>query len=190
VPGPVDERCVRAKGRLLCSKCPAEDPRIDLDALIQPNLSALIVGLIAVVLALAVACVILARRTRRLDVRLKGITRGSDGRSLEAILDAHLEKVFTLSRELTDVAARTAILEAAQQKSFQRVGLIRYNPFEETGGNQSFALALLDAGGDGWVLSSLHARAGTRVYAKQIRGGRAEAGLSAEEAAAIAQATA
>jgi hypothetical protein len=66
---------------------------------------------------------------------------------------------------------------------------VRYNPFEETGGNQSFALALLDADGNGWVLSSLHARAGTRMYAKAISGGRAEAGLSAEETAAIAQAT-
>lgn len=147
-------------------------------------------GLIAAILALATACVILARRTRELDARLKGITRGSDGRSLEAILDAHLEKVFDLSRDVTDVAARTAILEAAQRKAFQRVGLVRYNPFEETGGNQSFALALLDAAGDGWVLSSLHARAGTRVYAKAIVGGRADAGLSAEETAAIAQATA
>ena len=133
---------------------------------------------------------ILARRTRRLDARLRGITRGAEGRSLEAILDAHLEKVFEISRSLEDVAARTAILEAAQRRAFQRVGLVRYNPFEETGGNQSFALALLDAAGDGWVLSSLHARAGTRVYAKAIKPGRADAGFSAEETAAIDQATA
>jgi hypothetical protein len=146
--------------------------------------------LIAAVLALAVACVILARRTRRLDARLRGITRGAEGRSLEAVLDAHLEKVFEMSRSLDDVAARTAILEGAQRRAFQRVGLVRFNPFEETGGNQSFALALLDAAGDGWVLSSLHARAGTRVYAKAIKTGRADSGLSAEETAAIAQATA
>jgi hypothetical protein len=131
----------------------------------------------------------LARRTRRLDDRLSGITRGAEGRSLEAILDAHLEKVFAISRELDDVAARTAILEGAQRKAFQRVGLVRYNPFEDTGGNQSFALALLDASGDGWVLSSLHARGSTRVYAKSIQGGRSDAGLSEEETAAIAQAT-
>ena len=106
------------------------------------------------------------------------------------MLDAHLEKVYALSRQLDDVAARTAILEAAQRRSFQRVGLVRYNPFEETGGNQSFALALLDAAGDGWVLSSLHARSGTRVYAKAITASRSDAGLSAEETAAIAQATA
>jgi hypothetical protein len=134
--------------------------------------------------------VILARRTRDLDARLRGITRGAEGRSLEAVLDAHLEKVYAMSRELDDVAARTAILEAAQRRSFQRVGLVRYNPFEETGGNQSFALALLDAAGDGWILSSLHARSGTRVYAKSITAGRSDAGLSVEETAAIAQATA
>jgi hypothetical protein len=186
----VDPRYVRGNPRLLDSERPSEDPRIDLDALIEPNLGALVVGLVAVVLALATASVIFARRTRDLDARLRGITRGAEGRSLEAILDAHLEKVYAISRQLDDVTARTAILEAAQRKSFQRVGLVRYNPFEETGGNQSFALALLDAAGDGWVISSLHARSGTRVYAKVITGGRSDAGLSGEETAAIAQATA
>ena len=184
------DSCGRDKGRLLDSGGPAEDTRIDVDALIQPNLSALVVGLIAAVLALAVACVILAGRTRRLDERLRGITRGAEGRSLESVLDTHLEKVFAMTRELDDLAARTGILEAAQRKAFQRVGIVRYNPFEETGGNQSFALALLDAAGDGWVLSSLHARSGTRVYAKSIKAGRSDAGLSAEETAAITQATA
>lgn len=178
------------QGCLLDSGGSLEDPRIDLDALIQPNLSVIVVGLIAVVLALTVVCVILARRTRNLDARLRGITRGAEGRSLEAVLDAHLEKVVATARELDDVAARTAILEGAQRRAFQRVGLVRYNPFEETGGNQSFALALLDAAGDGWVLSSLHARAGTRVYAKAIRAGRSDSGMSSEETAAIAQATA
>ena len=133
---------------------------------------------------------LLARRTRTLDAWLRGMTRGADGRSLEAVLDAHLEKVFAMARQFDDVAARTAVLEVAQRRAFQRVGLVRYNPFEETGGNQSFALALLDASGDGLVLSSLHARSGTRVYAKAITAGRSDAGLSAEETAAIAQATA
>ena len=113
-----------------------------------------------------------------------------DDRSLEAVLDAHLEAVVAVSHELDELAVRTALVEGAQRRSFQRVGLVRYNPFEETGGNQSFALALLDAKGDGWVLSSLHARSGTRVYAKSIKAGRAEAGLSAEETDAIRQATA
>lgn len=166
-----------------------EDPPIDLDALIQPYLGALVAVLVVVVLVLLIAVLLVARRTRRIDARLAGLTRGPDGRSLEAVLDAHLDKVYDVSRELDELAARMAILEGAQRKAFQRVGLVRYNPFEETGGNQSFALALLDAAGDGWVLSSLHARSGTRVYAKAIKAGRGDAALSDEETAAIQQAT-
>ena len=142
-----------------------------------------------VVVLLLVAVFVLARRTRRTDARLKGLTRGAEGHSLEAVLDAHLDKVFDVARQLEELTARTAALEGAAPR-FQRVGLVRYNPFEDTGGNQSFALALLDAGGDGWVLSSLHARSGTRVYAKAIKAGRADAALSEEESAAIKQAMA
>ncbi len=126
---------------------PPEDPRIDLNALVQPYLGPLVVGLCVVVVILLVAVVAVTRRTSRLDARLAGLTRGSDGRSLEAVLDAHLDKVFAVARELDELAAKTAVLEAAQRRSFQRLGLVRYNPFEETGGNQSFALALLDCGG-------------------------------------------
>jgi Flp pilus assembly protein TadB len=148
------------------------------------------VGLSAAVVLLLLAVLLLWRRTRRTDSRLRGITRGAEGSSLEAVLDAHLDKVFAVARELDELAGRMTALEGAQRKAFQRVGLVRYNPFEETGGNQSFALALLDATGDGWVLSSLHARSGTRVYAKTIKAGRADVGLSAEETAAITRAMA
>ena len=59
-----------------------------------------------------------------------------------------------------------------------------------TGKTTRVPLALLDAEGNGWVLSSLHARSGTRVYAKAIRSGRSDAALSEEETAAIRQASA
>ena len=137
---------------------------------------------------LLVAVAGLARRVGRLSARLEGLTRGADGGSLEAVLAANMSKVDAVARELADLAARTAVIEVAQRRAFQRAGLIRYNPFEETGGNQSFALALLDAQGSGWVLSSLHARSGTRVYAKAITAGRADSALSDEESAAIRQA--
>ena len=136
------------------------------------------------------AVLALVRVTRRLDARLGSLTRSGDGGSLEGVLTSHLERVEAVARELDEVVARQAVLEGAQRRAFQRVGLVRYNPFEETGGNQSFALALLDAAGDGWVLSSLHARSGTRVYAKAIKAGRSDAALSDEETAALGQAMA
>lgn len=93
-----------------------------------------------------------------------------------------------MARELDELAARSAVVEAAVRRSIQRVGLVRFNPFEDTGGNQSFALALLDAGGTGVIVSSLHSRTGTRVYAKSITAGRSDGALSEEESAALRQA--
>ena len=103
------------------------------------------------------------------------MTRGETGRSLEGTLETHVDRIYAVAHDLDAIEARTAILEGAQRRAFQRIGLVRFNPFEDTGGNQSFAVALLDATGDGFVLSSLHARAGTRVYAKTVAAGRAEA---------------
>ena len=55
----------------------------------------------------------------------------------------------------------------------QRVELIRYNPYDETGGDQSFTVALLNKTGDGVVITSLHSRSGTRVFSKQVITGKA-----------------
>jgi uncharacterized protein DUF4446 len=157
----------------------------DLNALVAPVVGPALALLTIVCMLLVVSVLVLARRVAGLDRRLAGITRGGDGRSLEGILDAHLDKVYSVARELDDVTARAAVLEGAQRRSFQRSGLVRFNPFEDTGGNQSFALALLDGHGDGIVLSSLHSRAGTRVYGKAVTNGRSESALSNEEAEAL-----
>ena len=156
-----------------------------LNQLVTPSLGAIIVALAVVCVVLVVVVVFLLRRTSRLDKRLRGLTRGSDNTSLESILGAHLERVYAVAREVDELAARAAILEQVQRKAFQKLGLVRFNPFEDTGGNQSFALALLDKNGDGIIISSLHARAVTRIYGKAIAGGKSEAALSTEESEAL-----
>jgi hypothetical protein len=137
---------------------------------------------------LLIGLLLVARSGRRTGKRLDRLTRGVDGNSLESVLDAHLDQVFAISKTVDDLVGRTETLERDGRHAFRQVGLVRFNPFEETGGNQSFALAMLDAEGDGWVLSSLHARAGTRIYAKALTGGRSDAALSEEETTAIRQA--
>jgi hypothetical protein len=168
----------------------SENRHIDLNGLVSPSIGVIVVGLTVVVLVLLLAVLVQARRLRRLGARLDGITRNSDGRSLEAILDAHLDKVYAVAGELDELSARSAILEANGQRAIQRIGFVRFNPFEDTGGNQSFALAMTDLGGDGFIVSSLHSRTGTRLYAKAVVAGRSDAALSAEEAEALRQALA
>ncbi len=157
----------------------------ELTKLVAQSLGAIILALAVVILGLIVIVLVLMRRIGRLDKRIELLTAGGNGNSLESTLEAHIDKVYAVARELGEVEGRTSVLERAQQHAFQRLGLVRYNPFEDTGGNQSFALALLDDFGDGFIVSSLHTRSATRVYGKAITKGKAEGALSDEEADAL-----
>jgi hypothetical protein len=158
---------------------------------LDPTTSGLVTAALAIaVVVLIVVVVLLWRRLAALERRLAGLTSAGDGRNLESTLHATLDKVGALSSGVESLKSRATVMEAVQKKAVQRTGLVRYNPFEDTGGNQSFAVALLDANGDGVVVSSLHARQNTRVYAKAIVGGRSEAALSDEEGEALRNAMA
>ncbi|MEO8468261.1 MAG: DUF4446 family protein [Chloroflexota bacterium] len=148
-------------------------------------MAVLVLALGLLSLVLVVVSIVQARRTRQLAARFEAITRGSEERSLEAILEAHLTRVHDAIRQVEAVEGRATVLERDLRRAFSRVGLVRYNPFEDTGGNQSFALALLDDHGDGFVMSSLHTRNQTRVYAKGVRAGRPDSAMSAEEQEAL-----
>lgn len=162
----------------------------DLDALVSDNAALAAGALLLAVIGLLVALVALVRRMRRIEDRLDGLTRGEDGRSLAAVLDAHLDTVLAVGRRQDELDAHSAALDAAAGRAIQGVAMVRFNTFEDTGGNQSFALALVDPGGDGVVVTSLHARNQTRLYARAVRAGAAEGALSAEEAQALDRATA
>ncbi len=156
-----------------------------LNSFVSPNVGVITLMLAVLCVLLLVALAAVSRRTAALERRLASLTRGGDGGSLEDTLHAHLDRVRALSDEVDELAAKAAVLEAVQRRAVQKVGLVRYNPFEDTGSNQSFAVALLDAHGDGFIVSSLHARSGTRIYAKAIASGKPEAALSEEEAEAL-----
>ena len=146
-----------------------------------------LIVLIVLVGALAVGTALLYRSETMLRRRLRRLLSDGEGVGLDAIA-ADLEKVDRLGERVDALNALQRDLERAGQAAIQRVGVVRFNPFTDTGGDQSFAIALLDALGNGLVLSSLHGRADTRVFAKHVRGGRSKHQLSTEEEDAIRQA--
>ena len=148
-----------------------------------------LIALLLAVLSLAVAVALLYRSQAMLRRRLRRLLTDGEGVGLDAIA-ADLEKVDRLGERVDALNALQRDLERTGQRAVQRVGVVRFNPFTDTGGDQSFAIALLDALGNGLVVSSLHGRADTRVFAKQVRGGRSKHQLSTEEEEAIRQALA
>lgn len=121
------------------------------------------------------------RRTRRLEARLDTFLRGRDGRSLEAVLTAHGAELKKHATGIAEARKASEYLHRALQAAIRKVSFERYNPFQGLGGNQSFTLVLLDAHNTGVVLTSLHNREATRVYAKAVREGTPLQQLSEEE---------
>lgn len=117
------------------------------------------------------------------------IKKGTKEKSVVSILNELFEKEQKMEKGIISLDKKVEFLEDQSQFYIQKVGMIRFNPFNDTGGDQSFIISLLDAKDTGVVISSLHTRNGTRWYAKKIVEGKGlEHQLSDEEKSAISKA--
>jgi hypothetical protein len=99
-----------------------------------------------------------------------------------------LNKVKGLSEKVEKILEEIEKMKKEQRFSVQKVGMVRFNPFSEVGGDQSFSIALLNENDDGVVVTSLYTRQENRVYGKPIKNGQSEYSLSEEEKKAIEKA--
>jgi hypothetical protein len=124
------------------------------------------------------AVIIWALSTER---RLKRFFLGKKAKDLEdtiVTLEKHINKLNEAKeRSEKEITA----INAKLKKSIRGLETLRFNPFPDQGGNQSFAVGLLNAEGDGVVLSSLYARDRMSVFAKPVKNGKSEYELTAEE---------
>jgi hypothetical protein len=151
-------------------------------------LSTLAVALAVAVAVLAIWVAWLQRGVGQLRGRLRRLIGDGEGLGLDELLDRQFGRLDTIAERVEALNRLHRELETLSQQSIQKVGVIRFNPFADTGGDQSFAVALLDAAGNGVVLSSLHGRADTRIFAKSVQAGRSKHALSDEEQDAIRKA--
>lgn len=128
-------------------------------------------------------------QNHRLKQKLAVFFSGKEAKDLENILLEQLNETKALDSEIQELFEISNRLRELGAKSIHKTSVVRFNPFKEVGGNQSFSVALLDGKNSGVIISSLHTREGTRVYAKPVALGQA-AGfpLTEEEKAAITQA--
>lgn len=123
------------------------------------------------------------------DIRRKwGRVFGRGAPAEGKLLEELLHRIGKSEIRLDLVTPRIDALERIGTVSVQKVGFLRFNPFADTGGDQSFSLALLDHDNNGVVLSSLYIREGTRLYAKEIIKGEAKQPLSNEEKRVLGEA--
>lgn len=128
----------------------------------------------------------LFRKTKQLEERQKMFLKGKHGADLESVIVRHDQEIGTLDSEIQDLAENIETVRKLADIGIHKVGIVRFNPFQDTGSNQSFSIALLDGGSNGIVISSLLSRESGRVYAKPvIQGNAKDFPFTAEEKHAI-----
>ncbi len=104
----------------------------------------------------------------------KELFSGNKAKNLEEVILAQVKSLKTLDKDIQELYEISNQINKLALRSVHKVGIIRYNPFKDVGGNQSFAIALLNGKDSGIVISSLYTREGTRVYSKDIKDGISE----------------
>jgi hypothetical protein len=156
----------------------------------ERTLSSLVLVLVAAAAVLAIWLALVQRSHAQLRSRLRRLIPESAGGTLDEVFERQRQRLDDVASRVEALNKLQRDLELISQRSIQKVGVVRFNPFPDTGGDQSFAIALLDADGNGLVLSSLHSRADTRMFAKPVQAGRSRHQLSDEEQDAIRRALA
>jgi len=157
----------------------------DLNRVLSDNLAIVVAALAAIVLILLVVVLVQSMRLGGALRAYRALAGDGSPGSIAELLVAQASRGEALGARLEELEALHAKLELRSRGSLQHIGLVRFNPFEDTGSDQSFAIALLDERHDGIVLSSLHGRTNTRVFAKPVENGISRHTLSDEESRAI-----
>lgn len=125
---------------------------------------------------------------KSLNTLRKNFFAGRKGLDLEDVINAVLSELKDMHEEQVNLERNLLSLQQQLNFAIQKVGLVRFNPFGDSGGNFSFSLALLDAENTGIVITSMHGREQNRIYCKEIIKGASKIGLTEEELNALRQA--
>ncbi len=140
---------------------------------------------IAAILILLILNIVTLAKVSKLKKKYNSFMEGKEAKSLE-------ETIITRFRQVDDLKVNQELqgkdieaLKANILKTYQKFGLVKYDAFNEMGGQLSFSLAMLDKKNNGFLLNTVHNREGSYTYVKEIFDGKSEINLSEEEEKAL-----
>jgi hypothetical protein len=140
-----------------------------------------------IVIAIALIWIlVLTYQFLKLKNHYNTLIAGVNKRTLEGVLTNIVRDLHAAKNNISHLSARYDTIEKDSLLHIQKIGLLRFNPFKDTGGDQSFILSLLNAEDTGVVITALYSRSGTRWYAKKVVNGKgSEHNLSEDEQKAL-----
>ena len=145
----------------------------------------LIIALAAIVVVMIVLWIVNIIQIKKLKKNYKIFMKGKDAKSLEEVLIRRLDQVDSLILSNKQNEKDIQNIFANMKFTFQKVGLVKYDAFQEMGGKLSFSVALLNEKNDGFVLNAVHIREGCYTYIKDIVDGNSIIVLAEEEQEAL-----
>ena len=145
----------------------------------------IIIGLTAVVLILFIMIIVNIVQMKKLKKNYKIFMSGNSAKNLEDTLIKRLDQIDSLIEANEENEQHIQLLFGKMRRTYQKMGLIKYDAFHEMGGKLSFAIAMLDDNNNGWILNAMHSREGCYTYVKEILKGESFVELADEEAEAL-----
>jgi hypothetical protein len=140
---------------------------------------------VAVVLVLFIMNIVSLVKINKMKKKYNSFMEGSDGKTLEDTIISRFRQVDDLRTNQELQGKDIDALKVNILKTYQKFGLVKYDAFNEMGGQLSFSLAMLDKNNNGFLLNTVHNREGSYTYVKEITDGKSEINLSEEEERAL-----
>lgn len=145
----------------------------------------ILAGIVAVLLILLILLIVLLAKYSKLKKRYDKFMQGKNASSLEEDMHGVFEDMKMLKNNADKNRKDIRILYKNMERTFQKLGIVKYDAFNQMGGQLSFSLALLDENNDGFIINSVHSSEGCYSYTKEIKGGTSPISLGAEEEQAL-----
>jgi len=147
------------------------------------GIAVILTGVVLLVFLIWNIC--LSHNLSKIKKRTRSFFASSKAKDLEEIIYKQIKKTNEVDSEIKKIIEDNKKIKSNLLQCVQKVGVVRFNPFGDVGGNQSFVIALLDNSLSGVIIQSLYSRDGVRVYSKEIKEGKSEYALGKEEKEAI-----
>lgn len=141
------------------------------------------------VLLLFILCIVLFVKNNALKKKYEAFMRDADGKSLQQSFQKKFENMDYVNEKIKEIDTRLNGIDDNLLKTYQKIGIVKYDAFKEVGGTLSFVLTLLSKENDGFIMNSMHSnKEGCYIYIKEVKAGEVFVTLSEEERQSLDQA--
>ena len=145
----------------------------------------ILIFLLILIIVIIVIYVNVTLKYNRLKSSYNTFMKGKDGKTLEESMKERVEEIESILKVTKQNRMEIKEINKKLDRTYQKVGIVKYDAFNEMGGKLSFALAMLDGNNSGWVINAMHSREGCYTYVKEILKGESYVELAEEEAEAL-----